>query len=193
MSYDPRVVVSNYLARLAPRERVLIGVALGSLVLVLLYSFVWEGLQTGSQQIETRIAKREKELVRLQQQHDIYLDLRRRVEANQSAIAKRDADFNLFSHVQTTVAQAVSPERIASMNPSTKEINPQFQEERVEIKLTQMGLPQIVTLLHRIEKGESSLRFSRLQIKKRQADPYTFDVTATVSLLRAIEPGGAAS
>lgn len=187
---DPRVIISTYLARLAPRERVLIGVAGGVFVLFVLYSMVWEPLQTGRQQMQTKISKREKEYARLQQQHDHYLDLKRRIEANKSSIAKADANFNLFSYVQTTVAQAVTAERIASMNPSTKEINPQFVEERVEIKLTQVTVQQIVSLLHRIEKGERALRFSRLQVKKRQADPYTFDVTATVSLLKSTAPTG---
>lgn len=190
MAYDPRVILASYLARLAPRERVLVGIALATAVLFSLYTFVWQGLESSRKQLDTRIAKREKELGKLQLQHDTYLDLKRRVEANKSAIAKGDASFNLFSHVQTTVAQAVSADHIASMNPSTKELTQQFQEERVDIKLTAMSLQQIVTVLHRIEKGERSLRFSRLQIKKRQQDPYSFDVTATVSLLKSTAPAG---
>lgn len=185
MNFDPRALISGYLDRLQPRERVLVSVMFVLSLLGGLYAFVWEPLEDGRHLLETKIAKREKELVRMQQQRDSYLDIKRRVAANESAIAKAESKFNLFSVVQATVAQAVSREKIASMNPSSKDLTAKFQEERVEIKLTQVNLQQILTLLHKIEKGEHQLRFSRMQVKKRRDDSHSFDVTATVSLLKS--------
>jgi hypothetical protein len=64
----------------------------------------------------------------------------------------------------------------------------EFQKELVEIKLSQINLEQLVDILYRIEKGEHPLRFSRLSVKKRRDDLYSFDVIATISLLKAAKP-----
>ena len=185
MKYDPRMLL-NYYARLAPRERLLVGVAGVSVLLISLYSFVWEPLQSSRELLTRRITAKQKELSEVQKQREVYLDLQRHLEANQAAISEGDPNFNLFSYVQTNITQAVSREHITSMNPSNKNIGDNFQEQLVEIKLTQISLPQLVDLLYRVEKGDHPLRFSRLQIKKRYNDIRNFDVIATVSLLKSV-------
>lgn len=185
MKYDPRQILTYY-SRLAPRERLLLGVAALSLVLISLYSFVWDPLQTTTQQMARRITTKQKELADIQKQRDTYLDLLRRLEANQAAIEQNDPNFSLFAYLDSTISQAVGHEHVASMNPSDKNIGTDYQEKLVEIRLTQISLPQLVDLLYRVEKGDHPLRFSRLQIKKRANDIYNFDVAATVSLLKAV-------
>jgi hypothetical protein len=187
MKYDPRLLL-NYYARLAPRERLLLGLAAISVVLISAYSFVWEPTQTSSEQLGRRIAAKQKELVEIQKQRDTYLDLLRRLEANQAAIAQGDPNFSLFAYLDSTIGQAVGREHVSAMNPSNKNIGTEYQEQLVEIHLTQISLPQLVDLLYRVEKGDHPLRFSRLQIKKRYNDIYNFDVTTTVSLLKAVSP-----
>jgi hypothetical protein len=157
-----------------------------SVLLISLYSFMWEPLQTSREAMTRRITAKEKELVEIQKQREVYLDLVRRLEANQAALSEGDPNFNLFAYVQNAISQAVSREHITSMNPSSKNVGTDFQEQMVEVKLTQLSLPQIVDLLFRVEKGDHPLRFSRLQIKKRHGDIWNFDVTATVSLLKAV-------
>jgi hypothetical protein len=186
MKYDPRLLM-NYYARLAPRERLLLGVAAVSVLLISLYSFVWDPLQTSRTQLTNRIAKKERELEAIQKKRDEYLEKVRRLEASQSSIPELDPKFpGLFAYLQTTVAQAVPHERIVSMNPSSKNIGTDFQEELVEIRLSQVSLPQLVDMMYRVELGEPPLRFSRLAVKKRANDIRNFDVTATVSLLKAV-------
>jgi len=184
MKYDPRQLMSFY-NRLAPRERILLSVAVVALLLISLYSFVWEPLQSSRAQFVTRIAKKEKEVSEMQRERDVYLDVLRQLEANQSSLSEGDANFNLFSYLQNVISQAVSREHITSMNPSNKTVSG-YQEDLVEIKLTQVNLEQLVDLLYRVEKGDHPLRFGRLQIKKRTNDVRNFDVNATVSLLKAV-------
>jgi len=181
-------VVTRYFDRLAPRERVLLVVAAVSTVLILGYSFVWDPLQANKQQLARRITLREKELVELQRQRDYYLDLLRQLEAY-GDISEVDPNFNLLGYLQNVVTGAVSRDNIVSLNPTTrpKPEAPEFIEEMVEIKLTQVALPQIVDLLHRVEKGEHPLHFSRVAIKKRMNDPYSFDVQAIVAVLKPAE------
>lgn len=177
--------VTRYLDRLAPRERVLLAVAAVAAVAILGYSLVWDPLQVNMQQLTRRINLREKDLIELQRQREYYLDLLRQLEAY-GDISEVDPNFNLLGYLQGVVAAAVSREKIVSLNPTTrpKPEAPEFVEEMVEIKLTQLTLPQIVELLHRVEKGDHPLHFSRVVIKKRVNDPYSFDVQATVAVLK---------
>lgn len=182
---NPLASISAYFARLAPRERVLVGVGGAATVLLLLYSFVWEPLQQEHEALAVSIARNQRSLEEIQQLRNAYFETKHRIAANEAALSRDDGGLNLFSYVQSTVRDAVSADRIASMNPSTREVGTNFVEERVEIKINQIGLESITELVYRIEKGTNPLRFSRLQIKKRRDDPYTFDLTATVSLLKA--------
>lgn len=185
MKYDPRLIV-NYYARLAPRERLLLGVAAVSVVLISLYSFVWEPLQSSRAQMERRIALKQKEILEIQKQRDLYLDLRRHIDANRAVLSQDDPGFSLFAYMDNAISQAVGREHVASMNPTNKNIGTEYQEQQVEVRLTQISLQQLVDLLYRVEKGDHPLRFSRLQVKKRYNDIRNFDVTATVSLLKAV-------
>jgi len=135
MKYDPRLVLSAY-QRLAPRERLLFGLAVVSTVLIGLYSFVWDPLQTRGELVTRRIGMKEKDLGAMLKQRDLYLDLLRRLEAGSAAIAQGDPGFSLFAHVDTVIASAVGRDRVTSMNPSTKNLSAEYQEESVEIKLT---------------------------------------------------------
>ncbi|GBD25718.1 hypothetical protein HRbin30_01042 [bacterium HR30] len=178
----------RYFDRLAPRERLLLVVAAVSTVLILGYAFVWDPLQVNMEQLSRRIAIKEKELVELQRQREYYLELLRQLEAY-GDISEVDPNFNLLGYLQGVVTAAVSREKIVSLNPTTrpKPEAPEFLEEMVEIKLTQVALPQIVELLHRVEKGDHPLHFSRVSIKKRVNDPYSFDVQAIVAVLKPAE------
>ena len=193
MNLDPRPAIANYYARLAPRERILVGILGVTCIALGAYTLVWEPLQTSREMLLRKIEKTGRDMGEIQRNRDEYFELMRRIEANQASISKEDPNFNLFSYLQNTVTQAVSRDRITSMNPTTQEVGSEFQKELVEIKLAQINLQQLVDILFRIEKGEHPLRFSRLSIKKRRDDNYNFDVTATVSLLKAAKAKPAAA
>lgn len=185
MNLDPRPVIASYYGRLAPRERILVGVLAVFVVAISVYTLVWEPLQVSREMLVRRIEKTERDLGAIQRDRDEYFELMRRIEANQASISQEDPKFNLFSYLQNTVTQAVSRDRITLMNPTTQEVGNDYEKELVEIKLSQINLQQLIDILYRIEKGEHPLRFSRLQVKKRRDDIYSFDVIATVSLLKA--------
>jgi hypothetical protein len=187
MKYDPRQLL-NYFRRLAPREQLLLGLAAVSVVVVGLYSFVWDPLQASGAAMARKIAAKEKDLAEIQKDRDTYLDVMRHIEANKSLLEQGDEKFSLFAYLDNAVGQSVGREHVTSMNPASKNIGTEYQEQTVEIHLTQISLPQLVDLLYRIEKGDHPLRFSRLQIKKRYNDIRNFDVAATVSLLKAVNP-----
>jgi type II secretory pathway component PulM len=199
MAFNPQEVF-NFYQRLSPRERLLLGLALGSVMVISFYTFLWEPLLTGREVLQRRIAVRERELVEMQSLRTRYLELLRQVEASQAVLVKTEANFSLFAHLQSAVAQEISREHIQSMNPTDKNLSEEYQEQSVEIKLTAVNIGQLVNMMYRIEKGEPRLRVSRMQVKKRYNDPRSFDIVATVSLLKpraaaspAVAPAGGAS
>jgi hypothetical protein len=70
------------------------------------------------------------------------------------------------------------------MNPSTRNVSDELQEEDVEMRLSAVSLRDMVSLLYRIEKSDLPLLVSRLQMKKRYDQPYIFDATLVVGRLR---------
>jgi type II secretory pathway component PulM len=183
MAFNSREIF-NFYQRLSPRERLLLGLAVGSVLAISLYSFVWDPLVSGRQALERRIVAREKDLKVMEAERTRYLELKRQVEASQAVLVKTDQNFSLFAHLQNAVAQVIERSHIQSMNPSDKNLSDEYQEQAVEIKLTAVNLEQLVNMLYRIEKGNPQLHVSRLQVKKRYNDPHSFDIVATVSLLK---------
>lgn len=183
MAFDPREMF-NFYQRLSPRERLLLVLAVGSLLTISLYSFVWDPLVGGREMLQRRIVAREKDLAEIQVQRTRYLEMLRQLEASQAVLVRTDPSFSLFAYLQNAVTQVLSREHITSMNPTDKNLTDEYQEQSVEIKLTDVTLEQLVQVLYRIEKGDVALRASRLQVKKRYNSPQSFDITVNVSLLK---------
>lgn len=182
MKFDWRVPF-NFLQRLSPRERMLVKAAAGAVAVIGLYVLVYDPLANLRERIGTRIGQKEHELAEIQQMRETYFKLLLQYDLDQSVLAKPDPGFSLFSHIESTVAQVVSRDHIASMNPASKTLGNAYREESVELKLTNVSLKQLVDMTYRIEKGTHQLRMSRLQMKKKAKDPQSFDVTATVSMI----------
>ncbi len=184
MTLDIRQV-SNALSRLSPRERTLVGLAALALALTSGYTFVLDPLVVGRARLAREVATRERDLHTLVRLRQTYLDVQQKLHAGQSLLAKADQNFSLFAFLESTISQVIPRERISSMNPSSKAIGEEYEEQLVEIKLIQVSLQQLTDMLYRIEKSEHPLRVTRLQVKKRPGDIRNFDVVATVSLVRA--------
>lgn len=184
MKPDFGALIAAY-QRLSPRERGMLSLAAGTVLLIGLYSLVWQPLATGRVNVKRRIVAKQRELVEIQEMRRDYFELVRQFEAGEIILMK-NRDFSLFPHIESAVGQVVSRDHIQSMSPQSKVIADAYKEESVELRLQDVSLDQLVDLLYRIEKGEQPLRVTRLQVKKRTKDPYRFDVNATVSMLEAV-------
>ncbi|MDX2168677.1 MAG: type II secretion system protein GspM [Deltaproteobacteria bacterium] len=179
--------LTNAYQRLSPRERVLVGLGGGLMLVGVLYVFIWEPLETGRADLAKRIQTRQRDVVEMQHMREEYLALLNQYELRQKIIEKADPKFSLFPHIEATVGQVVGREKIASMNPQNKDVGAgAYREESVEIKLNGVTLDQLTELMYKIEKGAQPLRLTRLQIKKRVREPSNFDVVATVAMLKAL-------
>lgn len=188
MTFDWRPILGYY-QRLSARERTLLGVAGGAFLVISLYSFVWQPLVDNRAVLQRRVALKQKELIDIQSMRETYLQLGVQFEASRRVVAPVDETFSLFPYIESTVKQVISPEHLLSMNPQTKVIANAYREESVELKLSNVPLKELVSMMYRIEKGDQThpLRVTRMSIKKYAKDPRTFDVTATVSMLQSAE------
>ena len=112
----------EFAAGLSPRERTLVGLGGGLLLVGLLYTLIWEPLESGRIALAKRIQTRQRDVVEMQHMRDDYLALLNQYELRQKIIEKADPKFSLFPHIETTVGQVVGREKIASMNPQNKEV-----------------------------------------------------------------------
>ncbi len=173
------------LERLSPRERVLVGGAAAVTALLLLW-LVAAMLGDRRQTLQAQIAASERELAEVASLRDRYLHLRAERDAVQRRLASGGVDFSLFSHLEGVSREVLSPDRVAAMNPSTRNVSDELQEEDVEMRLSAVSLRDMVSLLYRVEKSDLPLLVSRLQLKKRYDQPYIFDATLVVGRLRPV-------
>jgi len=177
--------------RLSPRERLLVGGAAVVTVLLLAWLLV-STLADRRQALQAQIAAAERDLAEVITMRNRYLRLRADNEAAQRTLTGGGADFSLFSHLESVGREVVGREHIASMNPSTRGISDDLQEEDVEMRLSGVSLRHLTALLYRVEKSDLPLLVSRLQLKKRYDAPSLFDATVLIGRLRPTAGNGGA-
>ena len=175
--------LEQMLERLSPRERLLVGGALAVTVVIVLW-LVATSLGERHRLLAAQIAASERDLADMATLRNRYLGLRAERDAVQHRLSAAGSDFSLFSHLQTVTRDALSPDRVSAMNPSTRSLADGLQEEDVEMRLSAVSLRDMVALLYRVEKTDLPLLVSRLQMKKRYDQPYVYDATLVVGRLR---------
>lgn len=176
--------LGTLLERLSPRERLLVGGALAVTAALLLWWFA-SALHDHRRVLEAQIAAAERDLAEIVTMRDRYLRLRADGEAARRRLASGGPDFSLFSHLESVGREVVGQEHIASMNPSTRGISDDLQEEDVEMRLSGVSLRHLTELLYRVEKSDLPLLVSRIQLKKRYDESALFDATVLIGRLRS--------
>jgi len=176
--------------RLSPRERVLLGVGAAAGVLVLVWALAGY-LGERRAMLQAQIAASERDVAEMGRLRDHYLKLKTERDVVRRKLERGGADFSLFSHLEGVTRDTLSRDRVAAMNPSTRNVSDDLQEEDVEMRLSGVSLRELVALLYRVEKSDLPLLVSRVQMKKRFDQPFVFDATLVVGRLRPT-PGTAA-
>ena len=186
MNLDP---LYAFLQRLSARERLMLSLMLGAVLVAAVYGLVLDPLLTRQAELRDDFAPKVAELRAVQRMRDRYMSLLQQLVAAEGSVTPDDpADpFQPLKYIETAVAAVVSPTKIKSMEPQVKEMVAGYREEAVDLRLSELSLADIVDLMYRLEKqADRPLRITRLQMKKRPRDPYSFDVSATVSLLKRV-------
>jgi general secretion pathway protein M len=98
----------------------------------------------------------------------------------QGRLQQRNPAFTLFSFVEERAAKAQVKEKINSMTPSTAEGEGPFQESRVDLKLEQISLTQLVEFLQQVESQENVVMIKRISIQENSKEEGVLDAVMQI-------------
>jgi Tfp pilus assembly protein PilO len=168
------------------RERWLLVLALGVVMLVLVHALVIAPLQT-----RLRLSRAENERLEtaLLRGTRMAADVRRlqtslsRVEARIAPTPKA----NLFTLLESLATQAEVKDRLESIKPKQPSGSESYPETRVEVSLKGATLAQTIQFLYRIETAPVHLIVRSLRIRSRRDAAGLLDATFSVSSFERAE------
>jgi general secretion pathway protein M len=171
-----RADIEALLARLSPRERVLVSAAAGAFVLFLLF-VVGLAVSRSIRGREDRIAEKTQVLSQVGQLAQGY----RRAQSERAVLeAKlRGPPVALMSLVSQTGARMGI--EVNDLRPGVPTAGDKVVEESVEVSLARLDLRRLAELLAELERSPGVVRVRRLALRGRSDDPAAVDVTLVVS------------
>ena len=150
---------------LAPRERVLVGIAGGVLALLLLVFGVVMPVTAATENAASKAENAERQLAMMQRMRRDWDGLHVRLEAVETKIQASRDEQNLLTLLASLATRAgVKP---TSMEKRQSGESEQYEETKVEVSLKNVSLPQAVSYLASIESAEQPLSVKSLRIKRR--------------------------
>jgi general secretion pathway protein M len=157
------------LSQVHPREKLIIAIGLAALAMSLfLYWGLFPLLDRRERSARQALARENelREILAYQAQYETLQDENKRMTA---LLARRPADFSLFSFLDQLAGATGIKQNIVYMKPSTtQDADRSYRLSRVEIKLDQVNLDQVSRFLYRIETSPHMIRVPRLSIKQTQ-------------------------
>jgi len=175
-------ILTPFLARLSPRERQFVAAAGIVLVGAFLYLLVIDPLWQLHIDLRARVAAKERELQDIMNLRQEYLAAKNVVDHMQAAVS---ADFSPVSFLEALTNTTIGQDKIAAITPTNREIRGAATLETVELKLSGVSIRELVDLLYKLDTTGAILRPTKLSIKKRYKDPYTFDVLLSTVAISA--------
>jgi hypothetical protein len=172
--------LSERFLRLAPRERIILTAGLLGAGAMLLWAFGVQPAFTSARELRAAAARKERSADELA---SVLADYQRQSARIGDAAAKGAAtkDFSLLSFLEGLSAQARVKGNIDYMRPTTTDVTAGIREYSVEMKVSNIRLEAMVSLLSAVERSPYALRVKRLNVKRRFADPDLLDVTFVVA------------
>lgn len=169
---------------LSNREKIFVysgGVVLLSVVLLF---GVFRPYQQGLNQIEARIISRQKQLEEVQLLQQEYFGLQKVLATAEKKLADTDQGFTLFSFIEDISTRNGVRKKLVSMRPQTPQIQGDYREESVEIKLERIDLGELVQFLYGIEMADAALQLKTVRIKPRFDNRAQLDTVLIISSLQ---------
>ena len=176
---------------LASRERVLVGIAGGSLALLLLFFGIVSPVLSATERAAERADAAERELALMQRMKRDWDQLHGRLGTVESRIRGARQGQNLLTLLETLARQAgVKPNSMEKRQSGESE---QYNETKVEVSLKNVTLAQAVDYLSSIEAEQQPLSVKSLRIKSRSVGRSAaasvgdlLDVTFSVSAFKPL-------
>jgi hypothetical protein len=169
--------------KLEARERLLVRIAAGLLLLFLFYNLVYLPFRNYREEIATEIADKQFELQSVHKQALDYARLRKRLSLAERQTVAGGKDFSLFSVLEGPLSREVGREKIVSITPSQRNISADLVQYTLALKLAGLNLDQIVDALYGMNTVGVPVTVTSLSIKKSPQNAHSFDVDLTCAAL----------
>lgn len=169
--------------KLEARERLLVRIAAGLLLLFLFYNLVYLPFTNYREEIATQIADKRFELQSVHKQALDYARLRNRLSLAERRTVAGGKDFSLFSVLEGPLSRQVGREKIVSITPSQRNISGDLVQYTLALKLAGVNLDQIVDALYGMNTVGVPVTVTSLSIKKSPQNAHSFDVDLTCAAL----------
>jgi hypothetical protein len=166
-----------------PREKLLLRVLAGIVAVLFIYNVIYVPVRDWRADLAERVTTRQQELIRLQGMMRSYDRLRGELASTQKRTVPGGRDPALFSVLEMTLTNTVGRAKIGAITPSEHQVPGGFEQYTVEVKLNEIGLPQIVDTLYNLHSRNVPITISNLQIHQHEKDSHTYDVDLTCMAL----------
>jgi general secretion pathway protein M len=167
--------------RLSDREKIFLGGGILSLLVVLVWAGIYTPYRRGVTQAETQIASRQRQLEDVRHLEREYHRLQQELAAAERQMSGGAQGSSLFSFIEDVTTRSGVRENLVSMRPQTAQMQGDYREESVEVRLERVQLAQLVRLLHLIESADSFLKVKNLRAKPRFDNRAQLDTILLVS------------
>ena len=176
---------------LTQKDRKVLAIGIGALVLFLLVQFVLFPLLDKRKRLDRGISTKQKGLVEMREMQSRYRQLSMQSNTIEKRVSRRSGEFGLFSFLEKMAAETKVKRNIAYMKPSDATGEGALQQIMVEMKLNAMNLKQLVAFLERIESPENIVELKRISIQENKKQEGTLDVIMQVISLVRTDNGAA--
>jgi hypothetical protein len=162
-----------------PREKILLRV-LGAVGAIMFgYNAIYLPARTLRNSLADRVVTRQQQLSHLRSMMRSYERLQTELAATQKRTVTSGKDPALFSVLEMTLTNSVGRSKIGSITPAEHQLAGGFQQYSVDVKLSEIALPQIVDTLYELQTLKVPITISNFQIHQHAANAHSYDVDLT--------------
>lgn len=172
------------LGRLAPRERLMVLGAGSVTLLLILWLGVIDPIFDSLARLDRDVARGRDDASTIGELVARYRALRGEVDKLEKSATSDQGGASLFAQLESIAVPIAGRERIIAMNPSTRAVGNELQEELVEVRIEGITMRALVSLLYAVESRDPPIAVERLAVKRQYKDQSRVDATVVVSRLR---------
>jgi general secretion pathway protein M len=149
------------------REKAAVYAACVFVAFFILIQFVISPVFERRNELRERLTAKENILAEMNKLQDEYFVMQKKMEISRQGFARRPSGFTLFSFLDKLAGETGVKNRISYMKPSSiSEENSDVKLSRVEMKLQEININDLVSYLYGIENSENMVVVRRLSITK---------------------------
>lgn len=163
--------------QLTGREKRMVAVAGGALVIFVLVQFVIFPLFDRHARLQKRLAVREKAMQETLLMQEQFRKLHQQSGSMAKRLEQREQGFSLFAFLERNAEESEVKEHIAYMKPSEIQGGELMTQSRVEMKLQAVSLEQLLNFLDKSEAPNNLVGIAKCTIQENTKEEGSLDAT----------------